>query len=70
MVCLDNIWLRELFENLESESSQKKLVKIAFKVAQIKLLVMQINNQKLSFYIFMVRNVQTIFMEHDLYLIS
>ncbi len=36
--------------------------KIAFKVAKIKFLVMHIT----SFYIFTVRNVQNIFMEHDL----
>ncbi len=41
--------------------------KIAFKVVQIKSLAMHITNQKLNFYIFMVGNVQNIFMEHDLY---
>ncbi len=40
--------------------------KITFKVVQIKLLAMHITNQKLSFEIFMVRNLQNIFMEHDL----
>ncbi len=40
--------------------------KIAFKVVQMKFLAMHIINQKLSFDIFMVRNVQNIFMEHDL----
>ncbi len=44
--------------------------KITFKVVQIKFLAMHITNQKLSFNIFTVRNVQNIFMEHDLYLIS
>ncbi len=44
--------------------------KIAFKVIQMKFLAMHITNQKLSFDIFMVRNLQNIFMEHDLYLIS
>ncbi len=39
--------------------------KIAFKVVQIKFLAMHITNQKLSFNIFMVGNVQNIFMEHD-----
>ncbi len=39
--------------------------KIAFKVVQIKLLAMHIMNQKLSFDIFMVGNLQNIFMEHD-----
>ncbi len=33
-------------------------------------LAIYITNQKLSFDIFMVRNLQNIFMEHDLYLIS
>ncbi len=40
--------------------------KIIFKIVQIEFLAMHINNQKLSFYIFMVRYVQNIFMEHDL----
>ncbi len=44
--------------------------KIAFKVVQIKSLAMHITNQKLSFVIFTVLNLQNIFMEHDLYLIS
>ncbi len=40
--------------------------KIIFKVIQMKFLAMHVTNQKLSFYIFTVRNVQTIVMEHDL----
>ncbi len=44
--------------------------KIAFKAVQMKFLAMHITNQKWSFYIFMVRNLQNIFMEHDLHLIS
>ncbi len=44
--------------------------KITFKVVQMKSLAMHITNQKLSFAIFTVRNLQNIFMEHDLYLIS
>ncbi len=40
--------------------------KIIFKVVQIKFLAMHINNQKLSFNIFMVRNLLNIFIEHDL----
>ncbi len=44
--------------------------KITFKVVQMKSLAMHINNQKLRFDIFTVENVQNIFMEHDLYLIS
>ncbi len=62
----------QLFENLESEGAKKNLniEKIAFKVVQMKFLAMHITNQKLSFDIFPVGNVQNIFMEHDLYLIS
>ncbi len=41
--------------------------KIAFKVVQMKFLAMHITNQKLSFDIFTVGNLQNIFMEHDLY---
>ncbi len=44
--------------------------KIAFKVVQIKFLAMHITDQKLSFDIFRVGNLQNIFMEHDLYLMS
>ncbi len=43
--------------------------KIAFKVVQMKFLAMHIN-QKISFYIFTAGNLQSVFMEHDLYLIS
>ncbi len=46
------------------------IVKIAFKVVQMKFLAMYITNQKLSFDIFTVGNLQNIFMEHDLYLMS
>ncbi len=61
----------QLFENLESEDAKKNNIeKIAFKVVQIKYLAMHITNQKLRFYIFTVGNLQNIFMEHDLYLIS
>ncbi len=40
--------------------------KIIFKVVQMKFLAMHINNQQLSFDIFMVGNLLNIFMEHDL----
>ncbi len=40
--------------------------KIIFKAVQVKFLAMHITNQKLSFNIFTVGNVQNIFMEHDL----
>ncbi len=45
----------------------RNIEKIPFKDVQMKSLV---TNQKLSFDIFTVGNVQNIFMEHDLYLIS
>ncbi len=48
----------QLFENLESEDAKKQkqnIDKIAFKVVQMKSLVMHIANQKLSFDIFMCR---------------
>ncbi len=61
----------QLFVNLESEGAKKlNIEKIAFKVVQMKFLAMHITNQKLSFDIFTVVNLQNIFMEHDLYLIS
>ncbi len=44
--------------------------KITFKVVQMKFLAKHITNQKLTFDIFTVGNIQNIFMEHDLYLIS
>ncbi len=40
--------------------------KITFKVVQMKFIAMHITNKKISFDIFMVGNVQNIFMEHDL----
>ncbi len=40
--------------------------KIIFQVVQMKFLAMHITNQKLSFDIFTVGNLQNIFMEHDL----
>ncbi len=57
------IWNLRVQKNLNIE-------KITFKVVQMKSLAMHITNQQLSFDIFMVGNVQNIFMEHDLYLIS
>ncbi len=62
----------QLFEYLESEGAKKdqNIEKISFKVVQMKSLAMHITNQKLSFDIFTVENLQNIFMEHDLYLIS
>ncbi len=43
----------------------RNIEKIIFKVVQMKFLAMHIINQKLSFYIFMVEHLQSIFMEHD-----
>ncbi len=57
------IWNLRVQKNLNIE-------KIIFKVVQMKFLAKHITNQKLSFDINTVRNVQNIFMEHDLYLIS
>ncbi len=44
----------------------QNIEKITFKVVQMKFLAMHITNQKLSFDIFMIVNIQNIFMEHDL----
>ncbi len=61
----------QLFENLESEGAKNlNIGKITFKVVQMKFLAMHITNQKLSFDIFTVGNLQNIFMENDLYLMS
>ncbi len=49
---------------------KEQLWPLNLRVQKMKLLAMHITNQKLSFDIFMVRNVQNIFMEYDLYLIS
>ncbi len=68
----DNIWPRFNYLKIWSLRVQKNLntEKIAFKDVQMKFLAMHITKQKLSFNIFMVGNLQNIFMEHDLYLIS
>ncbi len=50
------------------QKKNKKIEKIAFKVVQKNFLAMHITNQKLSFEIFTVGNLQNISMEHDLYL--
>ncbi len=51
-------------------AKNKNIEKITFKVVQMKFLAMHIANQKISVAIFMIDKWQTIFMEHDLYLIS
>ncbi len=68
----DNIWLRCNYLKIWNLREQKNLniEKIAFKVVQMKFLAMHITNQKLSFDIFTEGNLQNIFMEHDLYLMS
>ncbi len=48
----------------------QSIEKIVFKLVQMKFLAMHITNQKLSFNIFTVGNLQNIFMEFDFYLIS
>ncbi len=50
----------QLFENLESEGAKKSKYweNPAFKVVQMKFLAMHITNQKLSFDIFTVGNLQ------------
>ncbi len=62
----------QLFENLEYEAVKKNhnIEKIAFKIVQMKFSAMHITIKKFSFDIFIVRYLNTIFMEHDLYLIS
>ncbi len=58
----------QLFENLESEGAKKsKYWENRLEIVQIKFLKMHITNQKNFFDIFMVDNLQNIFMEHDLY---
>ncbi len=68
----DNIWLRYNYLKIWNLRVQKNLniEKIAFKVVQMKFLIMHITNHKLSLNIFTVGYLQNIFMEHDLYLIS
>ncbi len=62
----------QLFEYLESEGAKKKnlnIEKMAFKLVQIKFLAMHITNQSLRFDAFILKNLQNIFLKHDLYLI-
>ncbi len=68
----DNIWPRCNYLNIWNLRVQKNqnTEKITFKVVQMKSLAIHITNQKLSFIIFTVENLQNIYMEHDLYLIS
>ncbi len=60
----------QLFENLEYEDAKNlNIEKIAFKVVQMKFLLMHITNLFFFIYIFMVGHLQNIFMEYDLYFI-
>ncbi len=71
MVCYDrNICPRYNYLKILKVQKNRNIEKIIFKVVQMKFLAMHITNQKWSFDIFTVRNVQNIFMEHDLNLIS
>ncbi len=67
----DNICPRCNYLKIWNLREQKNLniEKIAFKVVQMKFLAKHITNQKLRVDTFTVRNIQNIFMEHDLYLI-
>ncbi len=59
----------QLFENLESEGAKNlNIENIAFEAVQMEFLAINISNQKLRFEIFVVGNLQNIFMEHDLHL--
>ncbi len=64
MLGYDNIWPRYNYLKIWNLRVQKNqnIEKIAFKVVQMKFSAMHINNQKLSFDIFTVGNVQNIFM--------
>ncbi len=53
---------------MQKKKKHPNIEKIAFKVVQIKLFVMYITNQKWSYNIFMLGNLQEILMEHDLHL--
>ncbi len=64
-----DVWFVMIGQYL-AEIQNLNIEKIIFKVVQIKFLAMHITNQKLSFDIFTVGNLQNILMEHDLYLIS
>ncbi len=69
MVCYDRtifgrdatIWKSGIWGCKKNQNIEK----ITFKVVQMEFLAKHITNQKLSFDIFTVWNVQNIFMEHD-----
>ncbi len=74
VVCYDRaiFWLIYNYLKICTPRVQKNrnIEKIALKVVQMKSLAMHITNKKLWLDIFMVGNLQNIFMKHDLYLIS
>ncbi len=74
MVCYDRTifdWDTTIWKSgIRGCKKNQNIEKIAIKVVQLKFLAMHITNQKLSFDIFTVGNLQNIFMEHDLHLIS
>ncbi len=63
---LATIWKSGIWECKKNLNIEK----IIFKAVWMKFLAMHITNQKLSFDIFTVRNLQNITMEHNLYVIS
>ncbi len=67
----DDIWPRYYYLKIWNLRVQKNqnIEKFAFKVVQMRYLAMHITNKKVRFDIIMVGNLQTISMEHDLYLI-
>ncbi len=68
----DNIWKYTTIwkSGIWGCKKNQNIEKIAFKVVQMKCLAMHITDKKISFNIFTVGNLQNIFMEHELYLIS
>ncbi len=64
------IWKSIIVECKKKIKRNKNIEKITFKVVQMKVLAMHITNLKFTFDILTVRNLQNIFMEHDLYLLT
>ncbi len=69
MVCYDRISIfgpkynyLKIWNLKVKKKKNLNILKIAFKVIQIKSLAMHITNQKLSFDVFMVGNLQNIFL--------
>ncbi len=71
MLGSDNIWpIYNYLKICNLRVQKNKNTDKITKVVQIKFLGMHITHQKLSFNIFTVENLQNVFMEHDLYLMS